>query len=97
MKINYDQLFFYQEYWRETKEISEAMANKLIDLSTNLIAKAKANNDELDGIVLLYPEDCEDYDVFRDFAYVMLAYIFVREENGLRMEKWGLRHELEVE
>ena len=97
MKINYDELAVYQQYWRETKEIPEERVNKLIDLSNKLVEKAKANNDGLDGVVLLYPEDCQDYNVFMDFAYAMLAYVFVREEKGLRMEKWGLRQELEVE
>lgn len=97
MKLNYEEILFYQEYWKRRKEIPEEQKNKLVDLSNKLIERAKSNQDELNGVVLLYPEDCTDYKVFTDFAFVMLAYVRKRQDNGLKMEGWGLNHELDVE
>lgn len=97
MKLNYEEILFYQEYWKKREEIPEEKKNKLIDLSNKLIERVKANQDELNGVVLLYPEDCTDYQVFTDFAFVMFAYIRKRQDKGLKMEGWGLNHEIDVE
>lgn len=97
MKLNYNELANYQRHWKESKHISKERATGLIELSNVFIQKVKANGDETDGVVLLYPEDCSDYEVFMDFASVMAAYVTVRKEGGLQMDGWSLNIKTAVE
>ena len=97
MQLDYNELANYQQYWKVSKHIPCKRAAGLIELSNVFIQKVKANGDETDGVVLLYPEDCSDYEVFMDFASVMSAYVTARKEGGLQMDGWSLNHERIVE
>lgn len=97
MKLNYKELSNYQTFWKESVHLSQQRKNELIALSNLLMQQAKENQDELDDITLLYPEDCSDFDSFTDFASIMQAHIIVREEGGAKISGWGLNYEVDVE
>ena len=97
MKLNYNQLGFYQQYWKESKNISPKKSQGLIELANIFIRKVKANENNADGVVLLYPEDCSNHEVFMEFAEVMSAYVTKRKESGLQMDGWLCNCKVEVE
>ena len=97
MKLNYEGLFLYQNCWKKSKELSSERKQGLLDLSNKLMQRVKANGDELEGVVLVYPEDCADFTIFMDFASVMHATVHKKENGGLQMEGWLLHYEAEVE
>lgn len=97
MKLNYSQLAFYQQYWKESKNITPEKSQGLIELANKFIVKVKANRDNVDGVVLLYPEDCSDYEVFMEFAEVVSAYVTKRKGNGLQMDGWLCNRKLDAE
>ena len=66
-------------------------------LSNKLIESAKKNNDSIDDIILLYPEDCPNFDSFVMFANVVYAYVSIREHGGAKMHGFGLNNQVEVE
>lgn len=90
MKLNYKELSHYQTFWQESEHLSQKQKKGLITLSNLLIKRAKENQDEVDNIVLLYPEDCSDFGIFSDFASAMSASITVREEGGAKISEWNL-------
>lgn len=96
MKLNYNEVLDYQEYWKESGFFSKKQQDGLIELSNKLVQRVKENNDELDGVKLLYPEDCSDFDIFTGFACAMQAYVIPRKENGFFIDGWTLNREIEV-
>ena len=61
------------------------------------IQRAKENQDEIDDVTLLYPEDYSDFDAFSDFAFAMGAFLTVRKEGGAKISGWTLNREIDVE
>lgn len=96
MKLNYNELAFYQEQWKESKNIPTKKSQDLVQLADIFIRKVKANDGETNGVVLLFPEDCPNIEVFMEFASVMSAYVTVRRESGLQMDGWQLNRKVEV-
>lgn len=97
MKLNYNQLAFYQQCWKESENIPAEKSQGLVELADKFIWKVKANGDNVDNVVLLYPEDCSNYEVFIEFAEVMFAYVTQRKENGLQMDGWHCNRKVDVE
>ena len=97
MNVNYKELEFYQQYWKESWHIPTERATALTNLSNLFIEKAKANADNVDDVVLLYPEDCSDREVFMEFARLMSAFVTNRNENDLRMDGWYCNREVDVD
>ena len=97
MKLNYKELLDYQTYWEENEHISLTHKNGLIELSDKLMQRLKENNDEIDDVKLLYPEDCSDFHAFADFALLMQAYVSVKDTGGFQMSGWFLNNQIEVE
>lgn len=97
MKLNYNQLAFYQQYWKENGNISSEKSQGLIELADIFTRKVKANGDNVDDVVLLYPEDCSNYEVFAEFAEVMSAYVTQRKGSGLQMDGWLCNRKVDVE
>lgn len=97
MKLNYNQFEFYRQYWKESTNIPPEKSQGLIELADTFIRKVKANGDSVDSVVLLYPEDCSNYEVFTEFAEVMSAYVTKRKDNGLRMDGWFCNRKVDAE
>ena len=97
MKLNSKELLSYQQFWKESKNLSQQHQIGLIILSNKLLERAKDYDGEIDNITLLYPEDCSDFSVFTDFASIMQAYVTVRDEGGAKITGWFLNHEVDVE
>ena len=97
MKLKYEKLLNYQEYWKKSSNISPQQKDGLISLSDKFMHRIKENKDEMDGVKLLYPEDCSDFSLFTDFAFVMNAYVCTKDEGGFQMDGWFLNNEIEVE
>ena len=95
-RIDYDVLNEYREDWKEIK-MPGWKKNCLISLSKKLEEKARNNNDDIEGIELHYPEDCNDYEMFSQFASVFDAYVSPRNEGGYKIYGWGLNKEVNVE
>lgn len=98
MKLNYNEMRDYQKYWEECDSLTQKQKQGLIELSNELIKRAKENGGELDEITLLYPEDFSgSYRVFSEFADCMNARATIRKEGGAKISGWGYYHEVEVE
>lgn len=98
MKINYKEILDYQKFWEESESLTDKQKEGYMILSNMLIERAKENNDEIDDVVLLYPEDyAEDHRIFAEFASAMAANVCVRPEGGSKMCAFGLNHEVDVE
>lgn len=99
MKLNYEELSDYQTFWQESEHLSQRQKDGLITLSNLLMQRAKENHDEIDNVILLYPEDCSDFHTFTDFAFAMSAYVCVRDDGkkGAKMNGWTLNYEVDVE
>lgn len=97
MKLNYEEIFNYQKSWHENKMLSEEQKNGLINLSNLLVKRAKENDCEIDNVSILYPEDCSNFDIFKDFASAMRAYVTVKEDGGSQINGWNLNNEVRVE
>lgn len=97
MKLNYNQLAFYQIYWKKNTNILPEISTGLVALADIFMQKVKANDGNVDGVVLLYPEDCSNYSVFMEFSRVMFTYVTKRKGNGLQMAGWLLNRKIEVE
>lgn len=98
MNLNVETLLYYQEYWKESKNLTDKQKQGYIILSNKLIERAKENNGEVDDVVLYYPEDYSDSRVFLN-AYAMNTGCFIskRTEGGLEMHDFGLICEINVE
>lgn len=77
MNLNVETLLYYQEYWKESKNLTDKQKQGYIILSNKLIERAKENNGEVDDVVLYYPEDYLDSRIFPEFAYAMNAGCFI--------------------
>ena len=97
MKLNYNELINYQKHWQENEHIPTQMATRLVELTDLFIQRAKENGNNAEEIVLLYPEDCLDYEVFMEFADIMCAYVTKRKEKGLKMHGWLCNYKVGVE
>lgn len=97
MKLNSKELLSYQQFWKDSKNLSQQHQIGLINLSNKLLERAKDYDGEIDNIILLYPEDCSDFSVFTDFAAIMQAYVTVRNEGGAKITGWFLNDEVDVE
>lgn len=97
MKLNYKELSDYQTFWQESEHLSQKQKDGLITLSNLLIQRAKENQDEIDNVTLLYPEDYSDFDIFSDFSFAMSAFLTVRKEGGAKISGWTLNREVDVE
>ncbi len=97
MKLNYGVLATYQTFWQENEHLSQKRKEGLIALLNLLSQRAKENNDEVDNITLLYPEDCSDFVTFANFAFAMDAYLTVRKEGGAKISGWTLNNKVDVE
>lgn len=98
-RINYQNIVFHQDCWKKEIGIPKDKTDALIALSNKLMHKAIDNNHEIDGIKLLYPEDCDNKDVFMSLAYAFSAFVHPKEEGkGFVMEEFGKnREELDPE
>lgn len=96
MKLNYEEILYYQTFWKDNKAISCERANGLIELSNKFMQRVKDNDDEVEGVTLFYPDDCSDYNTFTDFAFAMSAYVRAKAGGGLQMSGWGLNRDVEV-
>ena len=88
MKLNYNELSCYQEFWQQNEHLSKQRKDGLNSLANILKQRAKDNGDEIDNVFLLYPEDCSDFNTFLDFASIMQAYVLIKDEGGAKMEGW---------
>lgn len=88
MKLNYEKLSDYQKFWKDSQNLSQQKKDSLISLSSKFIQRVKDNDDELDGVMLLYPEDCLDFSVFSHFATLMKASVTVRRKGGCKIDNW---------
>ncbi len=95
MRLNYDALLNYQNYWQTSIFISPEKADKFVALSNIFMQRVTEHDGEIDDVVLLYPEDCNDRDVFMNFAEVMSAYVGSRlgDDNALLMDGWLLHRQ----
>lgn len=93
MKINYKEVLRYQKFWRESKCLMDKQKEGYIILSNKLIEKAKENNDEIDNVTLLYPEDYSgDYEIFQEFASAFGAGAYIRHEGGMKICSFGIHY-----
>lgn len=99
MKLNVETLLYYQNYWKESDNLTDNQKEGYITLSNKLIERAKENNGEVDNVILYYPEDYPDSRIFSEFAYAMNAGCFIskRPQGGLEMFNFGLNREVDVE
>ncbi len=97
MTLNYKEMEHYQEYWKESQYLSDEKKECLMNLSNKLISQAKLDNDQVDNVTLLYPEDCSDLSIFQDFASVIAAKVTIRPEGGAKIYGIGLYTEVDVE
>ena len=92
-KVLYDNIVSKQEWWRE---IHLPEAEDMVALTNKLVYKLIDNHHELDGVSLFYPEDCDNYDVFRKVAYGLDA-IVAKTDHGFIMTGFGDNYDTEVE
>lgn len=92
-KVVYDDIVSRQEWWKET-HLPEA--TDMVALTNKLMHKLIDNEHELDRVSLFYPEDCDNYDVFRKVAYGLDAFI-TKIGHGFVMTGFGTNHDVEVE
>ncbi len=97
MKLNYKEISDCQTFWQESEHLSQEQKEGLITLSNLLIQRAKENQDEIDNVTLLYPEDYSNFDIFSDFAFAMNAFLTERKEGGAKIDGWNLNREVDVE
>lgn len=97
MQLNYKEMEHYKEYWKESPYLSNEKKEALMNLSDKLISQAKSDNDQVDNVKLLYPEDCSDFSIFQDFASVMNARVIVRPGGGAKIDGIGLYTDVEPE
>lgn len=90
MQLNYKEMERYQEYWKESSHLSDEKKEAFMNLSNKLIIQAKSDNDQVDNVELLYPEDCSDFSIFQDFASVINARVILRTEGGAEIDGIGL-------
>lgn len=95
MKLNYKELSRYQEFWQQSEHLSKQRKDGLNSLANILKQRAKDNDDEIDNIFLLYPEDCSDFYTFLEFSSIMQAYVLMKDEGGAKMKGWF--HSCEVD
>ena len=84
-KVLYDNIVSIQEWWKESPLSG---SEDMITLTSKLMHKLIDNGHELDGVSLLYPEDCDNYDVFSNVAYGLNA-IITKTDHGLIMTGFG--------
>ena len=78
-RVNYQVILDYQDEWkRQGKE-------KLVTLCKKFMHKIVDNNHNLDDIVLFYPEECDDFELFKEFAATFLASIYKTEDGCFQM------------
>ena len=54
MKLNYNELSCYQEFWQQNEHLSKQRKDGLNSLANILKQRAKDNGDEIDNVFLLY-------------------------------------------
>lgn len=97
MKLDYEEFRRYQDYWKRSNILTEKQKQELISLSNKFMERVKENGDEVDDVLLFYPEDSSDFTAFRDFAYATDAKIVPRKEGGAKITSWFLQYRVQVE
>lgn len=92
-KVLYDNIVFMQEGWK--KDCLPEAAD-MIALTNKLMHRLIDNGHKLDGISLRYPEDCNNYNVFRKVAYGLGATV-TGNGHGFIMTDFCNNCDLEVE
>ena len=93
----YDSLVSTQEHWKQMN-IPDWKKSGMIALVNVLMHRLIDNNHDIEKVELQYPEDCDNFDVFRDVAYGLSAFVTKRDSGGLAMNGFGhCRDEIEVE
>ena len=87
-QANLAALAWMQESWKHESGIPGWKKDAMIALTNKLRRRIEDNHNELDGVELYYPEDCNNYDVFITVAYALDALV-VPTGNGGIMRKFG--------
>ena len=87
-RFNYNSVLWYQYGLLRNSQVEPKKKDELINLGNVLLLKIIDNNYKTDGIVLFYPEDCNDYDIFADFARALRATIANRAGGGYKMHSF---------
>ena len=77
-KLNYEELSYYQDFWR--KHMASDKANKYIALSKILMHRTIDHDNNLSGVTLYYPKDCDDFSIFQDFIKIIDKHTFIEED-----------------
>ena len=93
-QANLGVLIRLQEHWQKCDGIPRWKKDGMIALTNKLKRRLADNRNELDGVELYFPEDCDNYDVFMTVAYALDAFV-VPSGNGCTMRKFG-EHPLEL-
>lgn len=97
--VSYDDIVEQQKYWK-TMDIPEKEREALIELSDKFMHKQINNHHELDGLILLYPDDCDNINAFNYFSTFVGAINTFRDDGkrGIKMERFGMKKvEFDVE
>lgn len=97
MKLNYEEFKRYENFWKRSNILTEKQKKEIILLANKFMERVKENGDEVDDVLLLYPEDSSDFTAFRDFAYAMDAKIVPRKGGGAKITNWFLQYKVQVE
>lgn len=97
MKLNKEEFARYQEYWKKSQFLTEEEREGLISVSDLFLKRVEENGDEVDDVIILFPEDFTNLEVLRKFAGVMDAKVVVRPEGRAKVEGWFLNYRVQVE
>lgn len=97
MKLNKEEFARYKSYWKKNRFLTEEEKEGLISVSDLFLKRVEENGDEVDDVILLFPEDFSNLEVLRIFAGVMDAKVVVRPEGGAKVEGWFLNYQVQVE
>ncbi len=97
MKLNKREFARYQEYWKNSKFLAEREKEELISISNLFLKRVEENGDEVEEVVLLFPEDTSNLNALRRFAETMSAMVTVRTEGGAKVHGWFLNDKIQVE
>lgn len=64
-RLNFNLLISDQEYWNES--LPSDQAKQYDTLARTLMHRVIDNGNELTGVTLAFPSDCEDFSIFLDF------------------------------
>lgn len=97
MKLNKEEFARYQSYWKKSQFLTEEEKRGLIAVSDLFLKRVEEKGDEVEDVILLFPEDFTNLEVLREFAGAMDAKVVVRPEGGAKVEGWFLNYRVQVE